>query len=187
LLSNLDKQVNETKEALNSALEKHRVTQQQLTESNIAAEGLRNHISELKALSTSKDTTLSNTSTALRQAETEIAGLKQSLSDTKKSLDNWKNKSLGNNSSEYEMLRVSLHLAISIFASSTNTLLDTCTVHGLPPQLQEHGDQDMRSRLLQGLRGGAPHLSVPQMSQLQPFLRKQRPHAHYPMIFPRFL
>ncbi|KAJ5438890.1 E3 ubiquitin-protein ligase bre1 [Penicillium daleae] len=125
LLSNLDKQVNETKEALNSALEKHRVTQQQLTESNIAAEGLRNHISELKALSASKDTTLSNTSTALRQAETEIAGLKQSLSDTKKSLDNWKNKSLGNNSSEYEMLRT-LALCTVCRRNFKNTVIKTC-------------------------------------------------------------
>lgn len=110
LLSNMDKQLSETKEALNAALEKHRATQQQLAESNISVEGLRNQVTELKTLSTSKDATLGNTSTALRQAETEISGLKQSLSDTKKSLDNWKNKSLGNNSSEYEMLRVRLHV-----------------------------------------------------------------------------
>lgn len=122
LISNMDKQVSETKEALNSALEKHRVTQQQLTESNIVVEGLKNQVAELKNISTSKDATLGNTSTALRQAETEIAGLKQTLSDTKKSLDNWKNKSLGNNSSEYEMLRVSLHLPHNhtIQTSSTN-------------------------------------------------------------------
>jgi E3 ubiquitin-protein ligase BRE1 len=125
LLSNMDKQVSETKEALNSALERHRVTQQQLTESNIAVEGLRNQVSELKTLSTSKDSTLSNTSSALRQAETEIAGLKQSLSDTKKSLDNWKNKSLGNNSSEYEMLRT-LALCTVCRRNFKNTVIKTC-------------------------------------------------------------
>ncbi|KAJ5368250.1 E3 ubiquitin-protein ligase bre1 [Penicillium cataractarum] len=125
LLSNMDKQVNETKEALNSALEKHRVTQQQLTESNIAVEGLKNQVSELKTLSTSKDSTLSNTSSALRQAETEIAGLKQSLSDTKKSLDNWKNKSLGNSSSEYEMLRT-LALCTVCRRNFKNTVIKTC-------------------------------------------------------------
>lgn len=107
LLANMDKQVNEMKEALNSASEKQRTSQQQLTESNIVVEGLKSQVTELKNLSTSKDATLSSTSAALRQAETEIVGLKQSLADTKKSLDNWKNKSLGNNSSEYEMLRVS--------------------------------------------------------------------------------
>lgn len=114
LLSNLDKQASETKEALSSALDKHRATQQQLNESNIIVEGLRNQFAELKALSSSKDSTLGNTSSALRQAETEIAGLKQSLSDTKKSLENWKGKSLGNNSSEYEMLRVSSSLGITL-------------------------------------------------------------------------
>ncbi|OOQ82094.1 E3 ubiquitin-protein ligase bre1 [Penicillium brasilianum] len=125
LLSNMDKQVSETKEALNSALERHRVTQQQLTESNIALEGLKNQVSELKTLSTSKDSTLSSTSSALRQAETEISGLKQSLSDTKKSLDNWKTKSLGNNSSEYEMLRT-LALCTVCRRNFKNTVIKTC-------------------------------------------------------------
>ncbi|OKP14917.1 E3 ubiquitin-protein ligase bre1 [Penicillium subrubescens] len=125
LISNMDKQVSETKEALNSALEKHRVTQQQLTESNIVVEGLRNQVTELKNISTSKDATLGHTSTALRQAETEIAGLKQTLSDTKKSLDNWKNKSLGNNSSEYEMLRT-LALCTVCRRNFKNTVIKTC-------------------------------------------------------------
>lgn len=107
LLSNTEKQASEIKEALTSALDKQRATQQQLSESSIVVEGLKNQISELKALSSSKDVTLGSTSSALRQAEAEIAGLKQSLSDTKKSLENWRGKSLGNNASEYEMLRVS--------------------------------------------------------------------------------
>ncbi|KAF3400021.1 E3 ubiquitin-protein ligase bre1 [Penicillium rolfsii] len=125
LISNMDKQLSETKEALNSALEKHRVTQQQLAESNIVVEGLRNQVAELKKISTSRDTALGNTSTALRQAETEISGLKQSLSDTKKSLDNWKNKSLGNNSSEYEMLRT-LALCTVCRRNFKNTVIKTC-------------------------------------------------------------
>lgn len=112
LLSNMDKQVSETKEALNATMAKQRTVQQQLTESNILAEGLKNQVAELKSLSVSKDSTLGTTNSSLRQAETEVAGLKQSLSDTKKSLDNWKTKSLGNSSSEYEMLRVSSISAI---------------------------------------------------------------------------
>lgn len=108
LLSNMDKQASEGKEALNSALEKQRTTQQQLNESNIIMEGLKNQVAELKTLSSSKDASMGTTSSALRQAETEVAGLKQSLADTKKSLENWKGKSLGNNSSEYEALRVSV-------------------------------------------------------------------------------
>jgi E3 ubiquitin-protein ligase BRE1 len=107
LVSNMDKQVSETKEALNKALSKQYKIQQQLAESDILTNGLKQQVAELKDLSISKDSTLGNTNSSLRQAETEIASLKQSLSDTKKSLDNWKNKSLGNSSSEYEMLRVS--------------------------------------------------------------------------------
>ena len=49
---------------------------------------------------------LASTSAACRKAEAEIESLKSTLSDTKKSLENWKTKSLGNSSSEYEMLRV---------------------------------------------------------------------------------
>ncbi|KAF9239052.1 hypothetical protein DTO013E5_7709 [Penicillium roqueforti] len=125
LVSNMDKQANETKEALNSALSKHRALQQQLTESNILMEGLKHQVSELKGLSTSKDSTLASTTSALRQAETEVAGLKQSLSDTKKSLDNWKTKSLGNSSSEYEMLRT-LALCTVCRRNFKNTVIKTC-------------------------------------------------------------
>lgn len=189
LLSNMDKQASETKEALTSALDKHRATQQQLNESNIIVEGLKNQVAELKALSTSKDATLGSTSSALRQAETEIAGLKQSLSDTKKSLETWKGKSLGNNSSEYEMLRVSSWQRVNVdlcilMDPLTLSHLDACSVHGLSPQLQKYGHQDLRPRLLQGLCRRTPYLSLSQVSELQPIIREQRPHAHYPLIHP---
>lgn len=106
LVANMEKQASENKETLNTVTSKLYAAQQQLTENSIVTDGLKNQIAELKALSTSKDSTLANTSSACRRAETEIEGLKASLADTKKSLDNWKNKSLGNSSSEYEMLRV---------------------------------------------------------------------------------
>ncbi|KAJ5734754.1 hypothetical protein N7533_013157 [Penicillium manginii] len=125
LLSNMDKQVSETKESLNSTLEKHRAIQQQLTERDIVADGLKNQIVELKTLSTSKDSALGEKSSALRQAEIEIAGLKQTLSDTKKSLENWKGKSLGNSSSEYEMLRT-LALCTVCRRNFKNTVIKTC-------------------------------------------------------------
>lgn len=119
LVANMEKQASENKETLNSVTSKLYAAQQQLTENGIVTDGLKNQIAELKGLSTSKDSTLANTSSACRRAETEIEGLKASLADTKKSLDNWKNKSLGNSSSEYEMLRVcfrSLTLGFGIFA-----------------------------------------------------------------------
>ncbi|KKK16264.1 hypothetical protein P175DRAFT_0525535 [Aspergillus ochraceoroseus IBT 24754] len=125
LLANMEKQVSETKEALNSMGNKYHAAQQQVTESNIIMEGLRGQITELKALSVSKDSTLATTSSACRQAEAEVEGLKAALSDTKKSLDNWKNKSLGNSSSEYEMLRT-LALCTVCRRNFKNTAIKTC-------------------------------------------------------------
>ncbi|RDW83908.1 E3 ubiquitin-protein ligase BRE1 [Aspergillus mulundensis] len=125
LLANMEKQVSETKEALNSIVNKYHASQQQVTENNIIMEGLRGQITELKALSVSKDSTLASTSSACRRAETEVEGLKASLADTKKSLDNWKNKSLGNSSSEYEMLR-SLAICTVCRKNFKNTAIKTC-------------------------------------------------------------
>ncbi|KAL6231563.1 hypothetical protein BDW75DRAFT_42327 [Aspergillus navahoensis] len=125
LLANMEKQVSETKEALNSMVNKYHTSQQQITENNIVIEGLRGQISELKALSVSKDSTLASKSSACRRAETELEGLKASLADTKKSLENWKNKSLGNSSSEYEMLRT-LALCTVCRRNFKNTAIKTC-------------------------------------------------------------
>ncbi|KAL4999069.1 BRE1 E3 ubiquitin ligase-domain-containing protein [Aspergillus recurvatus] len=125
LLANMEKQVSETKEALNSMVNKYHASQQQITENSIVMEGLRGQISELKALSVSKDSTLASTSSACRRAETEVEGLKASLADTKKSLENWKNKSLGNSSSEYEMLRT-LALCTVCRRNFKNTAIKTC-------------------------------------------------------------
>ncbi|KAL4750213.1 hypothetical protein BDW72DRAFT_176280 [Aspergillus terricola var. indicus] len=125
LLANMEKQVSETKEALNSMVNKYHASQQQITENNIVMEGLRGQITELKALSLSKDSTLASTSSACRRAETQVEGLKASLADTKKSLENWKNKSLGNSSSEYEMLRT-LALCTVCRRNFKNTAIKTC-------------------------------------------------------------
>lgn len=107
LLANMEKQVHESKEALNSVFHRHHAAEQLLTENNITMNSLKAQVSELKTLSTSKDSTVANASNAHRKAEAEVESLKSALADTRKNLDNWKNKSLGNSSSEYEMLRVS--------------------------------------------------------------------------------
>jgi E3 ubiquitin-protein ligase BRE1 len=108
LLSNIEKQAAERKEALNSVTTKYRASQQQVVEHNIAIEGLKSQVAELTSLATAKDSALAGTAAAYRKAELEIEGLKSTLADTKKSLESWKTKSLGNSSSEYEMLRVGL-------------------------------------------------------------------------------
>ncbi|KAI9369475.1 BRE1 E3 ubiquitin ligase-domain-containing protein [Aspergillus egyptiacus] len=125
LLANMEKQVSETKEALNTMINKYHASQQQVTENNIVMEGLRGQVAELKTLCVSKDSALATTSSACRRAETEVEGLKASLADTKKSLENWKNKSLGNSSSEYEMLRT-LALCTVCRRNFKNTAIKTC-------------------------------------------------------------
>lgn len=107
LVVNLEKQLAEQKEALNSLTSQNRAAQQQIAEDNITAEGLKGQIGELKKALVAKDTSLSTTSSAQRKAEVEVEELKVRLEETKKSLESWKSKGLGNQAGEYEMLRVS--------------------------------------------------------------------------------
>ena len=106
LMANLEKQLAETKDALNAKTNNHRTCQQQITENGIVIEGLKGQVAELKKNLTAKDVTLATTANACRQAEQEVEEIKATLNDTKKSLESWKSKGLGNQSSEYEMLRV---------------------------------------------------------------------------------
>jgi E3 ubiquitin-protein ligase BRE1 len=117
LLANMEKQVAEGKEALNNATNKYRAAQQLITENNIIIEGLKAQVAELKNLAATKDSALASTAAACRRAETEVESLKSTLTDTKKSLESWKTKSLGNSSSEYEMLRVRPLLLAFIFSN----------------------------------------------------------------------
>lgn len=156
LLTNMEKQLQETKDALTASVTQKRTAQQQATESNIVVDGLKAQVAELQKLMAAKDSTLSSTSNSFRQAETEIEGLKSSLEDTKKSLESWKTKSLGNSSSEYEMLRVRSRILISSISLAqvtyANPLTEPCTLYRLPSKFQGYCDQNLRPCLLQRLR-----------------------------------
>ena len=106
LVVNLEKQVVEVKEALSTITKQQRISQQQCVEKNIIVEGLKAQVDELKTTLTSKDSSISTVSSAARKAEIELEELRVRLEETKKSLDMWKTKGLGNQSGEYEMLRV---------------------------------------------------------------------------------
>ena len=105
---NMEKQVTEGKELLVTLETKCRTSQQQVNEKNILLEGLKTQIEELKKNLDTKDTSAIASSVALRKVEIEVEALKVRLGETKKSLESWKSKGLGNQSGEYEMLRVSL-------------------------------------------------------------------------------
>ncbi len=117
LLATLEKQLTEAKDALTAKTNSHRICQQQVTENGIVIEGLKGQVIELKKHLTAKDASLATTANACRQVEQEVEEIKATLTDTKKSLESWKSKGLGNQSSEYEMLRVCaiLHHSTSIY------------------------------------------------------------------------
>jgi E3 ubiquitin-protein ligase BRE1 len=113
LLTNLEKQLAEAKDALNSKTNSHRTCQQQVTENGIVIEGLKAQILELQKSLTTKDASLATTASSCRKVELEFEELKASLTDTKKSLEIWKAKGLGNQSEEYESLRVRFVFPVS--------------------------------------------------------------------------
>ncbi len=105
---NLEKQVAEFKESVATLETKCRTSQQQTSEKTILLDGLKAQVEELKKNLETKDTSASAASAAHRSVEVEIETLKVRLEETKKSLESWKTKGLGNQSGEYEMLRVSV-------------------------------------------------------------------------------
>ena len=122
-----DKAIAELKESLLNVQAKFRLEQQQLIERKLQVEGLKMQVDELKRNLTTKDEITSTKSTAYRKAEVEIESLKVRLEETKKSLESWKSKGLGNQSGEYEMLRVRFLSTSSSFRQSYrgNVSIDT--------------------------------------------------------------
>ena len=115
LLANLEKQLSEAKDALNSKTNSHRTCQQQLTENGIVTDGLKAQILELQKSLIAKDASLATMASSCRKVELEAEELRSSLTDTKKSLEIWKAKGLGNQSEEYESLRVCFKFLASNF------------------------------------------------------------------------
>lgn len=127
---NLEKQIAEIKESLSTVESKYRAAQQQTSERNISLEGLKVQVEELKKNLEAKDAVTSATTTAYRKAEVEVETLRVRLEETKKSLESWKNKGLGNQSSEYEMLRVSRRAAFPYppHGADLGQIMAICTV-----------------------------------------------------------
>ncbi len=107
LIINLEKELAEFKTSHASISSQHRTAQQQLSEQKIVAEGLKTQVEELQKTLIAKDNSASELSSTHRKAEVELETLQVRLEETQKSLESWKAKGLGNQSDEYEMLRVS--------------------------------------------------------------------------------
>lgn len=105
---NLEKEVAEFKASHASINNQHRASQQQLSEQKILGEALKAQVEDLKNDLVSKDSSASEVSSALRKTEIELETIKVRLEETQKNLEAWKTKGLGNQSGEYEALRVSI-------------------------------------------------------------------------------
>jgi E3 ubiquitin-protein ligase BRE1 len=116
----LEKQLAELKSAITTLGTKSSATQQQLNEKNILLESLKSQVEELKKNLVAKDNATSIVSSAHRKAEVEIEALRVRLEEIQKSLESWKKKGLGNQSEEYEMLRVSCCLDLHHFYGMAN-------------------------------------------------------------------
>ena len=107
LVANLEKNLVEMKDTVNTLMKQNKASQQQAIEKSIIGEGLKSQIEELKKALVVKDASISSLSSLQRKSDVELEELKIRLQDTKKSLESWKSKGLGNQTEEYEGLRVS--------------------------------------------------------------------------------
>ena len=110
LADKLEKELLETKEALAALTTQYRAAQQKCVDQGSNCEELKNQVNELKKHCATKDTAALTASQSQRKSEVELEELRARLEETKKSLESWKKKGLGNQSDEDKMLRVSSSL-----------------------------------------------------------------------------
>ena len=122
---NMEKQYAEAKESVNTITIKLRTANQLLADRTILAEGLKTQVEELKSSLTARDESTTAKSTACRAAETELEKHKVRLETTKKQAEDWKARSQGNNSEEYEMYR-SVAICTICHVNFKNTTIKTC-------------------------------------------------------------
>lgn len=108
LISSLEKQLVELKDALATRASEQRASQEQITSQTVEISQLNVRLAELKNLLMAKDADMKTLSSSCRTLEQDAEGLKATLADTKKSLESWRMKGLGGTSEQAEMLRVSL-------------------------------------------------------------------------------
>lgn len=107
VITQMEKQMAEARDMQNGMTNQLRALQQQVTNYTIQAENLTTQTVDYKKLLDTKDNDLAEASKARRSAEVEVEELNAKLTETKKSVDNWKKKAKGQQSDADEMLRVS--------------------------------------------------------------------------------
>ena len=148
LLSNLEKQLSETRQSNTLIMTDNKKLESSSREAISKAETLRNQVAELTNLLKSKDSGNANTKQRMLSIETELEQLRVRYEQAQKDRDTWKTKSLSNQSGEEEMLRV------GPFSTTCETALmhiDSCALHYLSKGFQEHYFEDLWTSILQQL------------------------------------
>lgn len=136
LLSNLEKQLSEVRQANVSITAENKKMEALSKEATSRAEGMKNQVADLTALLKGKDANNAAARQKVQSAETELEQLRVRYEQAQKDRDSWKAKSLSNQSGEEEMLRVSKCASHSRFKFLTYRL-GLCSLHHLSQRVQE--------------------------------------------------
>lgn len=113
LLTALEKQLSELRQANNAIATKNKLLESSASEAMSKLENLKTQVSELTNMVKSKDATCSSAKQHVRSLETDLEQLRARHEQVQKEKETWKAKSLSNQSGEEEMLRVSLLLFLA--------------------------------------------------------------------------
>jgi E3 ubiquitin-protein ligase BRE1 len=149
LLSNLEKQLSDMRQANTSIMNENKKMESTSREATSKSDTLKSQVDQLTNLLKAKDTHNANTKQRIQAVETELEQLRVKYEQAQKDRDQWKTKSLSNQSGEEEMLRVNPSLIIDALLL---TLLGFCTLHHMPKGFQKHNTQNLRPYILQQLR-----------------------------------
>jgi E3 ubiquitin-protein ligase BRE1 len=106
LLSNLEKQLSDMRQANTSTVAENKKMEAVSREATSKAIALKNQVADLSTQLKAKDQHNANTKQKIIEVEQEVAQLRVKYEQSQKDCEIWKKKSLSNQSSEEEMLRV---------------------------------------------------------------------------------
>jgi E3 ubiquitin-protein ligase BRE1 len=119
LLTGLEKQLADLRQANTSIMLDHKKLQVSSSEAVSKLESLRAQVSELTNLLKTKDSAVLNAKQRTQAVETELEQLRVRFDQVQKEKESWKVKSLSNQSGEEEMLRVRNSLSLQSILTDT--------------------------------------------------------------------
>ncbi|EKD20503.1 uncharacterized protein L3040_004209 [Drepanopeziza brunnea f. sp. 'multigermtubi'] len=125
LLGNLEKQLSDMKQTNTSTMAENKKMESTSREATSKAEALGKQVTELSNLLKSKDAHNLNTKQRIQTVELELEKLQVKYDHVQRERDQWKNKSLSNQSGEEEMLRT-LALCTICRKDFKNTAIRSC-------------------------------------------------------------